>query len=158
MTPSPYIPASKRGDWPTPRWLFDALNARFDFTLDAAASAGNALCPRFYDADRDGLAQSWAGERVWLNAPYGRVLRQWIAKARAEGEAGATVVCLVPARTDTKWWHEHVLPAGEVTMIRGRLVFEGATAGAPFPSAIVVFRPRVPAGLRKPKTPTPEAT
>lgn len=78
---------------------------------------------------------------MWLNPPYGRAIGLWMAKAVAAAEAGATVVCLVPSRTDTRWWHDYVLPHGQVEFIRGRLKFGGCKNSAPFPSAVVVFRP-----------------
>lgn len=134
--------SSATDNWATPQDLFDRINAVFRFTLDAAASAENAKCARYFTREQDGLVQDWGREVVWLNSPYGREIGKWIGKARAAAEQGATVVCLVPARTDTAWWHDHVIPAGEVTFLRGRLRFGNATAGAPFPSAIVVFRPR----------------
>jgi site-specific DNA-methyltransferase (adenine-specific) len=97
-------------EWSTPQNLFDDMNARYGpFTLDVAATAENAKCACYYTRDQDGLAQLWAG-RVWMNAPYGRPLAAWLRKALASVESGDAeiVVCLVPVRTDTRWWHEYV--------------------------------------------------
>jgi phage N-6-adenine-methyltransferase len=128
--------------WETPPWLFRHLDAEFSFTLDAAASIDNAKCERFFTVEDDALVQDWSGEVVFLNPPYGRVIGQWIAKAYDEAQAGATVVCLLPARTDTGWWHDYCAK-GEVRFIRGRLKFGNQKGSAPFPSAVVVFRPPV---------------
>ena len=130
--------SSKSDDWSTPQDLFDKLNAEFDFNLDPCATNENAKCGRFYSSDIDGLMQSWHG-RVFMNPPYSEI-RAWMAKAAAEARAGATVVCLVPARTDTRWFHESAV-GHEIRFIQGRLRFGGAKAGAPFPSCIVVMRP-----------------
>lgn len=131
-------------DWETPQGLFEAVAASYGpFTVDVAATAANAKAPRFYSPAEDGLSRSWAGERVWLNPPYGgRQLRPWLEKARLEAAAGATVVCLLPFAPDTGWWQELVLAAGaEVRPIRGRVRFVGSPGSAPFASAIVVYRP-----------------
>ena len=148
MTGSP-LPAyfqSGRTDWETPAWLFERLDAEFRFTLDAAASADNAKCARFLgpgsNIAADALGAAWAEETVWLNPPYGRGLGAWMEKAARSRAAGATVVCLLPARTDTAWFHGQVLAqAQEVRFIRGRLKFGGSRSGAPFPSILAVYRP-----------------
>jgi phage N-6-adenine-methyltransferase len=133
--------SSASPNWATPQAVFDALDHEFSFELDAAASPTNAKCRRFYTIDDDGLAQDWHGV-VWLNPPYGRGICAWLKKAADSAEAGATVVCLIPARTDTAWWHDHVLArAAEVRLVRGRLSFGDGSSPAPFPSAIVVYRP-----------------
>ena len=130
--------SSKRHDWETPADLFAELDAEFGFTIDVCATPENAKCDRFYSPDQDGLQQSWAGEVCWMNPPYGRDIGKWMAKAWTEAQAGAIVVCLVPARTDTRWWHDYAMK-GKVRYLRGRIRFVGARYGAPFPSAIVVF-------------------
>jgi phage N-6-adenine-methyltransferase len=107
--------------------------------LDVCASATNAKCPRYYTRDDDGLAQPWDG-KCWMNPPYGRAIGQWMKKAYEESQRGALVVCLVPARTDTAWWHDYATK-GQVTFIRGRIKFGGHVNSAPFPSATVVFLP-----------------
>jgi site-specific DNA-methyltransferase (adenine-specific) len=121
----------------TPQAFFDALDVEFGFTLDPCATPTNAKCSTFFTKDDDGLAQSWAGHVVFLNPPYGRLIGHWVREAHESAIAGATVVCLLPARTGTRWWHEYVM-AGEVRFVRGHLKFGNAT---PFPSAVVVFRP-----------------
>ena len=152
---------SKASDeWATPQALFDTLDAEFDFLLDAAASQANHKCAFWLGPEakadnwRDGLAFEWSlllkgtAGAVWLNPPYSRC-REFIAKAADEADKGCTVVCLVPSRTDTRWWHEHVWDTEkhqpkchvEVRFIKGRLKFGGAPQGAPFPSVVIVFRP-----------------
>lgn len=131
--------SSKRMDWPTPQFLFDALDAEFGFTLDPCASAENAKCRKFFTADDNGLEKDWTGERVFMNPPYGRQIGKWMRKAWESARGGAIVACLVPARTDTDWWHRYAMH-GEIRFFKGRLRFEGAPHGAPFPSAVVIFR------------------
>jgi phage N-6-adenine-methyltransferase len=133
--------SSVRMDWGTPRDLYAYLDGIFRFDLDAATDPTNPLgAPWSYSANA--LTLPWA-RSTFLNPPYGRELPKWVAKARAEAADGNTVVCLLPARPDTRWW-THCVEAGEITYIQGRLRFHGAPASAPFPSAIVVFRPRLP--------------
>jgi site-specific DNA-methyltransferase (adenine-specific) len=136
--------SSERGDWATPQAFFDLVDAEFGFTLDAAASEGNAKCAQFYTEADDGLARPWTGT-VWCNPPYGRGIADWVQRGYDESRRGATVVMLIPARTDTAYWHDYVMRAAEVRLLRGRLVFGTgeARANAPFPSALVVFRPGV---------------
>ena len=126
--------------WGTPQWLFDLLDAEFDFTLDPCSDGDNAKCSRYFDSlYEDGLTQDWGTEHVFMNPPYSDCLG-WMRKALDASTRGALVVCLVPARTDTTWWHECAM-RGEVRLIRGRLRFGDAPANAPFPSAVIVFRP-----------------
>jgi phage N-6-adenine-methyltransferase len=132
--------SSATPEWATPQAFFDELNREFQFTLDPCCTDENRKCPRYYTAVVDGLTQSWADERVYMNPPYGRQISKWMAKAYAESRAGALVVCLVPARTDTSWWHDYA-KLGEVRFIRGRLKFGTSKVSAPFPSAVVIFRP-----------------
>ena len=131
--------SSATAEWETPQATFDALNDEFHFTLDVCATPENAKCPHFFTAEDDGLSQTWTGI-CWMNPPYGRGIGLWVAKAYRESLAGATVVCLVPSRTDTRWWHNFVMK-GEIRFVKGRLKFGGHHWNAPFPSAIVVFRP-----------------
>lgn len=136
----PSLYSSRRDDWATPHWLFDALNAEFDFTLDPAATAENAKCAKYFTPESDGLIQSWAGERVFLNPPYGRGVAAWMRKAATEHVQIAVV--LVHARTDTRWWHDWVMPfASELRFVKGRVRFEGAPSSSPFPSVLVIYRP-----------------
>lgn len=136
--------------WTTPRDFYDKLNAEFDFGLDAAALQSSTLVPdNWYGPDhpdpaaRDALRIDWKhnsrGKPIWLNPPYGRTIKDWVAKADYESKQGATVVCLVPARTDTNWWWDHC-HYHEVRFVRGRLRFGNQPNSAPFPSAVVVMR------------------
>lgn len=139
--------SSETTEWETPQWLFDQLNAEFHFTLDVCAISENAKCPRYFTPEINGLSQSWAGEVCWMNPPYGRGIELWVEKAYKESLNGATVVCLLPARTDTKYYHRFIWDKEknrpregvEVRFLEGRLKFGGAKNGAPFPSMIVVF-------------------
>jgi phage N-6-adenine-methyltransferase len=143
--PSYSVHFSSRTDlWATPQSFFDALDAEFGFVLDVCALPENAKCPRFYSPLENGLQQQWQGV-CWMNPPYGREIGRWVEKAFKSAQDGALVVCLVPARTDTNWWHTWVMRASEVRFIRGRLKFGSSKNSAPFPSAVVVFRP--PDGL-----------
>lgn len=135
--------SSETAEWATPLDFFASLDREFGFTLDVCATADNAKCERHYTASDDGLAQPWAGT-CWMNPPYGRGIGRWIEKAYRSSLAGAVVVCLIPARTDTNYWHEYVMRADEVRFVRGRLHFNDA-GPAPFPSAVVIFgRRRAP--------------
>jgi phage N-6-adenine-methyltransferase len=127
-------------EWGTPASFYAQLHAEFGFTLDVCATAMNAKCARFYTAQEDGLQQVWTGV-CWANPPYGRQLAAWMRKAYESAGDGTTVVCLVPARTDTRWWH-HYAVRGEIRYVQGRLTFGGAANPAPFPNAVVIFRPR----------------
>ncbi|MFC1839807.1 DNA N-6-adenine-methyltransferase [Thermodesulfobacteriota bacterium] len=127
-------------EWATPQGLFDELNEEFQFTLDPCATDENAKCKNYFTLEEDGLKQDWSNETVFMNPPYGRVISLWMKKAYEASLKGATVVCLPPARTDTAWWHNYAMK-GEIYLIRGRLKFGDAKNSAPFPSAIVVFRP-----------------
>ena len=132
--------SSVRHDWETPQSLFDELNREFGFEVDVCATEANAKCQRFFSKNDDGLQKRWTGV-CWMNPPYGREIGAWMQKAYTESQIGATVVCLVPARTDTRWWHDFAV-LGEIRYLRGRVRFVGAKANAPFPSAVVIFRPK----------------
>ena len=131
---------SLTGEWETPQYLFDSLNEEFKFTLDVCATKDNAKCSKYYDIETNGLDQKWEGS-CFMNPPYGRDIDLWLRKAYESSLEGALVVCLIPSRTDTRWWHEYVM-RGEIRFLRGRLKFGKALNSAPFPSAVVVFRPR----------------
>ncbi|MEA4811178.1 MAG: DNA N-6-adenine-methyltransferase [Anaerolineaceae bacterium] len=131
--------SSERMDWATPREVFEPLDAQYGFETDVCATAENAKCVHFYSPDMDGLAQDWRGT-CWMNPPYGREIGKWMKKAYESSQKGATVVCLVPSCTDTEWWHEYAMK-GQITFMRGRVKFVGAKDSAPFPTAIVVFKP-----------------
>jgi phage N-6-adenine-methyltransferase len=129
--------------WATPPDVFDPLHAEFDFTLDPCATPETAKCPLFFTEEQNGLAQSWAGHRVFMNPPYGREVYAWTRKAREEAANGALVVGLLPASTDLKWWHEDVIGHAEVRYIRGRVRFltDGPyRASGFFASVIVIWR------------------
>jgi len=130
--------SSATDEWATPQEFFDRCNAVLGFTVDVCCTHENAKCAKHYTRAEDGRAQSWQGERVWMNPPYGRTIGLWMKKAYEEAQKGALVVCLVPARTDTQWWHEYAAK-GTVHFLRGRLKFGGSENSAPFPSALVVF-------------------
>jgi phage N-6-adenine-methyltransferase len=128
--------------WSTPPALFDALNAEFGFTLDVCALPSNAKCADYFTPTQDGLQQIWTGV-CWCNPPYGAVIGRWVQKAYESAQSGALVVCLLPARVDTRWWHTYVLPCAEIRYLQGRLKFGGCKNSAPFPSAVVIFRPGI---------------
>ncbi len=129
---------SAKMTWETPLAVFALLQDEFSFTLDVCATDENHKCVQYFTPKADGLSRAWRGA-CWMNPPYGRAIARWIRKAFEESQRGATVVCLLPARTDTAWWHSYVMKAREIRLLRGRLTFVGATSPAPFPSAIVLF-------------------
>jgi site-specific DNA-methyltransferase (adenine-specific) len=139
---APALVTSRSVEWTTPPDVFALLDAEFGFTLDPCATPENATCAMFFTESEDGLAQPWAPEIVFCNPPYGsRETGKWVRKGFEEAERGATVVLLLPARTDTRWWHEFC-SRGEKRFLPGRLRFGDGESPAPFPSAVVVFRPR----------------
>lgn len=131
--------SSASDNWATPQALFNSLNAVFKFDLDAAAAKDNAKCQKYFTVVEDGLTQDWIGN-VWLNPPYGRQIGAWVKKAYDEVMRGgaSSVVLLLPARTDTTWFHDYC-KKGIVFFLRGRLKFGNARNSAPFPSMIVIF-------------------
>ena len=129
--------SSKTGEWETPQAFFDRLNWKYHFTLDTAATPENAKCERYYTAEQDGLSLPWGGEIVWCNPPYGREIGKWVKKGYEESKT-AVVVMLLPARTDTAWFHDFCTK-GKITFIRGRIKFGGVKNSAPFPSMVVEF-------------------
>lgn len=132
--------SSKTDQHSTPQDFFDKLDDVFNFKTDVCADAINAKCDYYYGEDCDGLTQSWIGS-CWMNPPYGRQIGKWVKKAyESARDNNATVVCLLPARTDTKWFQDYCLDA-EHFFVRGRLKFGDAVNSAPFPSVVVVFRP-----------------
>jgi phage N-6-adenine-methyltransferase len=130
--------SSATDEWSTPQDLFDKYNAIYQFDLDVCATPQNAKCKEYFTRADDGLAQVWQGT-CWMNPPYGREIGLWVHKAYRSSKDGATVVCLLPSRTDTKWFHDYCLPHGQIEFLRGRLKFGGAKNPAPFPSMVVVF-------------------
>jgi len=161
--------SSKNQAWSTPQDFFDKLDKEFNFTLDPCCSVETAKCSKFYTESDDGLSKDWSSEVVFMNPPYGREIAKWMEKAYLEYLKGATVVCLIPSRTDTKYWHEHIFPHYykgdvEVRFLKGRLTFGtedywtdiweskflndkpntlykkyGKKNTAPFPSAVIVY-------------------
>ena len=132
------LTSSNTDEWATPQDLFDALDATFHFTLDPCATPENAKCAKFYTKEQDGLKQDWGGAVIWCNPPYGREIGKWIQKCAAHK---GVAVMLIPARTDTRWWHSYIdkNPDAHVYFIKGRLKFGDGKNPAPFPSAIVVY-------------------
>lgn len=127
--------------WATPQDFFDNLNAEFHFTLDPCALPSNAKCSKYYTPDDDGLLQDWGGEIVFCNPPYGRVISSWVQKCYEESKKpNTTVVALIPARTDTSYFHDFIYKkVKEIRFVRGRLKFGDSKNSAPFPSMIVIF-------------------
>lgn len=129
--------SSNKEDWETPQDLFDELNKEFKFSIDVASSEQNHKCNRYYTEKENGLKQNWNNEIVWCNPPYGRKIGDWVKKA---SESKSIVVMLLPARTDTKWFHEYIYYKAEIRFIKGRLKFGNSVNSAPFPSMIVIFK------------------
>lgn len=131
--------------WETPQWLFDELNKEFHFEIDVCATIENKKCNNWLgygpgDIFTDGLKHNWGNMVCWMNPPYGREIGKWVQKAYEESIKGATVVCLLPARTDTRWFHDYIKDKAEIRFLRGRLKFGDAKNSAPFPSMVVVYR------------------
>lgn len=125
--------------WSTPQYFYDKLNDEFHFTLDPCSTDENHKTLKYFTKKDNGLMQDWFNEVVFMNPPYGREIGRWMSKAFQESD-NSTIVCLVPSRTDTRWWHDLVIHTGaEVRFIKGRLKFGGQKNSAPFPSAIVIY-------------------
>lgn len=133
--------SSKTDLWATPQDFFNELDAEFHFTLDVCALPENAKCEQFFTPEIDGLSQPWKG-RVWCNPPYGREIGQWVRRAHLAVASGGAevVVMLLPARTDTRWFHDYIYKKAEIRFIKGRLKFGGSKNSAPFPCMVVVFK------------------
>tara|TARA_R100000808_G_scaffold15441_2_gene35723 strand:+ start:472 stop:984 length:513 start_codon:yes stop_codon:yes gene_type:complete len=157
--------SSESNEWETPVSFYEKLNLEFNFTLDPCSSEFNYKCEKHYTMKDDGLKQDWSNDVVFMNPPYGREIKYWVKKAYNESLKGAVVVCLIPARTDTSYWHDYIFPyADDIRFVRGRIKFEKtekveyreqlnifgikeqkpinfeAGLPAPFPSAIVIFK------------------
>lgn len=133
--------SSKSNEWATPQDLFNKLDEEFKFTLDPCSTDENAKCKKHYTIKEDGLSQSWGGERVFVNPPYGRDIKKWVKKSWEEGRKKNTiVVMLIPARTDTSYFQDYIYNRSEIRFISGRVKFGDGKSGAPFPSMIVIFR------------------
>ena len=131
--------SSKTDMWATPQVFFDQLNEEFHFTVDVCAIPENAKCEKFFTPEINGLKQEWEGV-CWCNPPYGREIGKWVEKAYIASTWGATVVMLLPARTDTKWFHEYIYNKSEIRFVKGRLKFGNSKTAAPFPSMVVIFK------------------
>lgn len=132
---------SQKDDWETPKDFFEKLDKHFNFEWDLAASNNNSKCSKFFTKENSALKEDWGGLNGWLwcNPPYGKELRHWVKKA---SESRANVVMLIPARTDTSYWHDYIFDKAKVVFLRGRLKFEvdgEPKDAAPFPSALVIF-------------------
>lgn len=136
--------SSKKSDWATPQHFFDQLSERFGpFTLDPCSNSSNYKVPNHFTEKDNGLAKDWEGHKVFMNPPYGRQIGRWIEKAYKEAQKqDTTVVALIPARTDTRYWHDYVMKAAAIYFVKGRLKFGDGGNSAPFPSAVVVFKRR----------------
>ena len=133
--------SSKTNEWSTPQDFFDELDKEFNFTLDPCATSENAKCTKYFTVEDDGLKQDWSKDTVFMNPPYGREIKYWVQKAYEESLKGATVVCLIPARTDTSYWHDYIFgKADDIRFLRGRLKFGDSKNPAPFPSAIIIYK------------------
>ena len=134
--------SSKTNEWATPKNVFDELNDEFNFVLDPCATKENAKTDNFFTIEDDGLSQEWT-DTTFMNPPYGREIKKWVKKAFEESLKGTVVVCLIPARTDTTYWHEYIFEkACEIRFVKGRIKFGDRKKGAPFPSAVVIFNER----------------
>lgn len=136
--------SSDSNEWGTPQPLFDKYNDIYNFEIDVSANDINAKCDTYFTKDDNALEKDWKGKVCWMNPPYGREIALFMKKAYEESLKGATVVCLVPSRTDTRWWHDCAMK-GEIEFIKGRIKFVNLTDkdhkanSAPFPSAVIVF-------------------
>lgn len=133
--------SSKTDDWATPQAFFDKLNEEFHFTLDPCADENNHKCSLYFTKEQDGLTKDWGGNVVFCNPPYGKEIGNWVRYAYEQShKPNTTVVMLIPARTDTRYFHDYIYEKSEIRFIRGRLKFGNATKPAPFPSMVVIFR------------------
>lgn len=133
--------SSKTDNWATPQDFYDKLDSEFHFTLDPCADKNNHKCKKYYTKEDDGLLQDWGGETVFCNPLYGRQISKWVEKCFNESRKDKTiVVMLIPARTDTKYFHQYIYNKAELRFVKGRLKFGDSKANAPFPSMVVIFR------------------
>lgn len=132
--------SSNTDEWATPKEFYKELNNEFHFTLDPCANDFNYKCENYYTREQNGLEQNWSGYRVFCNPPYGREIGKWVEKAFNENKKGVFVVMLLPARTDTKWFHNFIYKKHEIRFIKSRLKFNDGKQSAPFPSMIVIMK------------------
>lgn len=128
---------STTDEWSTPQDFFDRLDQEFHFELDVCANHENHKCAKYFTKTEDGLSVPWGGVAIWCNPPYGREIGKWVAKC---AEHNGTAVMLLPARTDTRWFHDYIYGKAEIRFIKGRLRFGDSKNSAPFPSMVVIFR------------------
>ena len=133
--------SSKTDNWATPQDFFDNLNEEFHFTLDPCANEENHKCDLFFTKEQDGLTKDWGEHVVFCNPPYGKEIADWVRYSYEQSQKpNTTVVMLIPARTDTRYFHDYIYGKAEIRFIKGRLKFGDATTAAPFPSMVVIYR------------------
>lgn len=133
--------SSKTDQWATPQCFFSKLNEEFNFTLDPCADEMNHKCDKYFTKEQNGLQQDWQGNIVFCNPPYGRETGKWVKKCYDEAQKENTVcVMLIPARTDTRYFHDYIYGKAEIRFVKGRLKFGDGKNPAPFPSMIVIFK------------------
>ena len=132
--------SSNTDEWATPKLFYEELNKEFNFTLDPCATNENHKCKKYFTKEDNGLLKNWYGEKVFCNPPYGREISKWVEKAYQENKKGTFIVMLLPARTDTKWFHNYIYKKHEIRFIKGRLKFNDGKQSAPFPSMVVIMR------------------
>lgn len=133
--------SSKTDQWSTPQDFYQSLDDEFHFDLDSCADATNYKCDTYFTKEEDGLLQDWGGHRVFCNPPYGKAISAWVEKCYEEGQKDNTlVVMLIPARTDTRYFHDYIYHHAEIRFVKGRLKFGDSKQSAPFPSMVVIFR------------------
>ena len=134
--------SSKYMTWETPQELFNELDLEFGFTLDPCCVEETAKCIKYYTPKDDGLKQDWSNEIAFVNPPYGREISKWVEKSYLEHKKGAKVVMLIPARTDTTWFHKWIYGKAEIRFLKGRIRFlqnKITRDAAPFPSMLVIY-------------------
>lgn len=131
--------SSNTDEWATPKLFFEELNKKFHFTLDPCSTEENHKCSTYFTKKDNGLEKSWGGYIVYCNPPYGKEISKWVEKAYKENQKGTKVVLLLPARTDTKWFHNYIYKKHEIIFIKGRLKFNDGKRSAPFPSMLVIM-------------------
>jgi phage N-6-adenine-methyltransferase len=133
--------SSEKQDWATPQKFFDEINRRFHFTLDACADETNHKCEKYFTEEQNGLKQDWGKNVVFCTPPYNKIV-EWVKKCYHESRKGATVVMLIPNRTETRYWEDWIFGIARIEFIPGRLKFGGSKNSAPFGSALVIYYPQ----------------
>ena len=134
---------SNSNEWATPKLFYEELNKEFNFTLDPCSTDENHKCEKYYTIKENGLIQDWGENIVFCNPPYGTAIKQWVKKCYEENKKNnITIVMLIPARTDTTYFHEYIYNKAEIRFIKGRLKFNDGKNPAPFPSMLVIYRKR----------------